>query len=154
MTGDYKSAEKSYKYFLRTLGKNDRAMGLKAMYNLGFLHWKQGNIKQAVAEISKAHSIDQKNALITNFLAFLYTQQEDRKKVSRAQELLQHAKNMQAGEEDHIPELSSLLTAQANAYKLSPFWSSLDAKRLQLKAPALDSQITVTMTAKNPNTEI
>ena len=149
MTGDYKAAERSYKYFLRSLSKDDRAMGLKAMYNLGFLHWKQGNIKQAVAEISKAHSIDQKNALITNFLAFLYTQQEDRKKVTRAKELLQNAKDMKIDEEDHIPELSSLLTAQANAYKLSPFWSSLDETKLHIKAPPLDSHITMTMKSQN-----
>lgn len=144
MTGNYRAAEKSYRYFLRALGKTDKPMGLKAMYNLGFVQWKQGNIKEALAEVTKAHSVDQKNALITNFLAFLYTQQGDRNKVKKAKELLQHAQNMDAGE-DHIPHLPSLLAAQEQAYKLSPFWANLDAAKINTPAPALDSHATMTM---------
>lgn len=143
MTGNFKAAEMSYRKFLRALSKDDKAMGLKAMYNLGFVQWKQHNLKAALAEVSRAHSIDPKNALITNFLAFLYIQQGDKLKVKKARELLETAQHMEAGEEP-IPQLSSLLAAQESAYKLSPFWSNLDAAKITIEQPPLDSKTTLT----------
>ncbi len=156
LTGNYKAAEKSYRYFLRALGKSDRPMGLKAMYNLGFVQWKQGNVKEALTEIGRAHSLDQKHPLITSFLAFLYTQQEDKHKVRKAKELLELARNIEQNPDQTPSELcmagktsnlSSILAAQADAYKLSPFWLNLETSGIQPEVPKLDSH--VTMTAQN-----
>lgn len=148
---NYKLAEKSYKTFIKHLAKSDKQLGAKALYNLGFVAWKQGNIKEALAEVSKAHSIAPNNPLITNVLAFLYTQQEDKQKRQRAKDLFQMA---QTHQEPLAPQthLTSLLSAQARAYTFSPFWSHLDEVATTPEQPKLDFISTTTIKSAQSQT--
>ncbi len=142
LAGNFKSADASYRRFIRTLAKNESTLGIKAFYNLGYLQWKQGKVKDALSEITRAHSIAPKNNLISGVLAFLYTQQHDKSKIKLAKELLKASAESEAGE-DQL-HFNSLIAAQEKAYKFSPFWSHLDKMTPKLDDLLLDQHITST----------
>jgi tetratricopeptide (TPR) repeat protein len=142
LTENYKAAEHSYRNFIKSLSKADKNLGIKAFYNLGFIQWKQENIKGALGEISKAHSIAPKNSLISSVLAFLYTQQEDKTKMKFAKKLLRSTQENPHG--DNHAHLNSLMTAQENAYRFSPFWSHFDKIMNKQQNTLFEHSITTT----------
>ncbi len=142
---NYKAAEISYKKFIKHLAKKDRHLGVKALYNLGFISWKQGNIKQALAEVTKAHELAPKNAQIANVLAFLYNQQEDKQKIQKAKDLLTLAATHATDTQLATP-LTQLLSQQARIYTFSPFWSHFEAfSKQQETISGLDTTTTTTV---------
>lgn len=138
---NFKSAEISYKQFIKHLTKKDKHLGVKALYNLGFVSWRQGNVKQALADVSRAHELAPKNPQIANILAFLYTQQPDKQKVAKAKELLSLASTHAQATEVTAP-LTQLLSEQSNMYTFSPFWSHFEALKRPAPEPTPDTSMT------------
>ena len=143
VSNNYKSAELAYKQFIKHLAKKDKHLGVKALYNLGFVSWRQGNVKQALADVSKAHDLAPKNPHIANILAFLYNQQPDKQKAQKARELLSLA-SAHRQEGDMTVPLAQLLSEQARVYTFSPFWSHFEAFQKPVETLPLDTTITTT----------